>query len=287
MTNRDYISTAMFINNNKKYNYESFIFGSSRTLAFKPNSWKKYLAPNCKPFMFDASGESLYGIYTKLKYLDSIHININNALIIICRDASFNHAANNNGALYIKHPATSGESSLAFQLTFLKAYLDPKFLFNFYSFKILGTYKPFMAGYIDHRKITFDTVTNELNILDQESEIINNPIGYYNKRKELFYERKGEKIDSIQRITKKHLVMLNAMKTILVKNKTNYKVVISPLYDQIKMNPHDLAILKQIFGDNVYDFSGKNAFTDNKMNYYEASHFRPNVGDSIFKIIYK
>ena len=33
--NRDYISTEIFINNNKNYHYNSFVFGSSRTSAFK------------------------------------------------------------------------------------------------------------------------------------------------------------------------------------------------------------------------------------------------------------
>jgi len=237
--------------------------------------------------MFDASLESVYGIYTKLKYLDSTNIAIKNALIILCWDASFIYTANHDGHLYVKHPATSGESNITFQYEFFKAYLDPTFLFNFYSYKVLGEYRPFMSGFIEYRKITYDTLTNEINIIDQEAEMTRSPANYYAKRKELFYERKGERIDSVQRITEKHLFMLKEIKRILEKNKTVYKVVLSPLYDQVKFNRSDLSILKKEFGDNLYDFSGKNSFTDNKMNYYETSHFRPSVGDSIFKIIYR
>jgi len=285
--NRDYISTSMFINNYKKYKYNSFVFGSSRTLAFSPNSWCKYLSANDSPFMFDASGESIYGIYTKLKYLDSTKVEIKNALIILCRDATFSHAENHKGHLFIKHPATSKENNLVFQIEIFKAFLIPKFLFNFICYNILGTYKPFMADYIETRKISYDTLTNEMKIIDQETELIRNPTEYYTKRKSLFYERMGEKTDSIERIARKHLFMLKEVKRILEKNKTNYKVVISPLYEQIKFNPSDLLVLKSEFGNNLYDFSGKNSFTDNKENYYETSHFRPCVGDSIFKIIYK
>lgn len=285
--NRDYISTDMFINNHKKNNYNSFIFGSSRTLAFRPKSWSKFLSVKDNPFMFDASGESIYGIYTKLKYLDSTNVEIKNALIILCRDCSFSQAENHKGHLFVKHPATSGEDNISFQFDFFKAYLSPKFLFNFYSFKILGNYKPFMSGYIENRKITFDTLTNEINIIDQETEIVQNPTEYYAKRKELFYVRISEKTDSIQRINKKQLFMLKEVKRILEKNNTNYKVVLSPLYEQIKFNNSDLLLLENEFGNNLYDFSGKNSFTDNKTNYYETSHFRPNVGDSILKIIYK
>lgn len=285
--NRDYISTTMFINNYKNYNYNSFILGSSRTLAFRPNSWRNYLSDSDTPFMFDASGESIYGIYTKLKFLDSLNIEIKNTLIILCRDVTFSNSENHKGHLFIKDPLTSGESSLSFHLTFLKAYLSKKFLFNFYSYKIIGTYKPYMSGYIENRKITFDTLTNEINIIDQETEIIENPNEYYAKRKGLFYERAGEKIDSIQRINKKQIFMLMEIKRILEKNNTNYKIILSPLYEQIKFNPTDLTLLRNVFGNNLFDFSGKNSFTDNMINFYETSHFRPCVGDSILKIIYR
>jgi hypothetical protein len=39
-------------------------------MAFKPARWKKYLPQNAEPFLFDASNESIYGIYTKIKWLD-------------------------------------------------------------------------------------------------------------------------------------------------------------------------------------------------------------------------
>ena len=287
ISNRDYISTTMFINKYKENNYNSFIFGSSRTIAFRPNSWCKYLSVKDKPFMFDASGESIYGIYTKLKYLDSLHVEIKNAIIILCRDASFNNSENEKGHLFIKHPSTSGEGVLGFHLEFFKAYLSPKFLFNFYSYKILGAYKPFMSGYIENRKITFDTITNEINIIDQETEIIQNPTEYYARRKEMFFERTGERTDSVHRINNKHISMLKEVRRILEKNNTDYKVVLSPLYEEIKFNPSDLSLLKKEFGNHLYDFTGKNSFTDIKTNYYEISHFRPIIGDSIFNVIYK
>lgn len=285
--NRDYISTTMFVKNYKKYNYNSFIFGSSRTLAFKPKSWCRYLSPDDKPYMFDASCESIYGIYTKIKYLDSINVKIKNALIILCTDHAFKYSGNHSGHLFIKHPLTSGESKLTFQLEFFKAYLVPKFLFNFYSYKIIGTYRPFMSGYIEDGKITYDTITNETNYIDQQTELARNPTEYYAKRKDMFREKKSEETDVYVRINERHLYMIKEIKRILGKNNTNYKVVISPLFDQVKFNASDLFVLKKEFGNRLYDFSGRNSFTVNKMNYYEWSHFRPNIGDSIFDRIYK
>ena len=78
------------------------------------------------------------------------------------------------------------------------------------------------------------------------------------------------------------------MRDILVKNHTNFKIVISPLYDQRKLNPQDLSRLNEIFGPgHIYDFSGKNSFTGDYHNYYETSHYRLPVTDSIISMIYR
>lgn len=287
INNRDNISTTMYIRNHKKQRYNSFVFGSSRTLAFKPDSWKVYLDRNDTPFMFDASCESVDGIYNKLRYLDASHADIKNVLIILCRDVSFDVAENHKGHLFIQHPATTGESTLGYQFEFFKAYFNPKFLINFYSYKLLGTYKPFMAGFIENRKVTFDTITNEINIVDQENEIIKDPKAYYEKRFREFPIRKGEQIDSVQRIDNQKKLTLQKIKRLLDKNRTHYKVVLSPLYEQIRFSESDHKILKNIFGENLYDFSGKNKFTGPMTNYYEKNHFRPIVGDSILSTIYR
>jgi hypothetical protein len=284
VSNRDFVSTTMFINNQKKNNYNSFIFGSSRTLAFRPDTWRKYLSDDAKPFAFDASNESVYGIYTKLKYLDSTNVEIKNALILLCRDVSFGFSEESKGHLFIKHPATTTKNNLDFQLQFFKAYLAPKFLFSFYCYKMIGVYKPFMSGYIENRKIAYGRVTNEIDIVDEENEILKNPTAYYAAK--IFPTRAINKTDSRQ-INKKGLFMIKEIKRLLEKNNTNYRVVLSPLYDQVKFNPSDLFLLRKEFGNKLFDFTGKNSFTESKTNYYEKNHFRPIVGDSIFKIIYK
>lgn len=283
----DYVSTQVYIKNDPKYHFNSFILGSSRTLAYKPQSWLKHLPAGARPYVFAASMESVYGIYTKLKYLDSLHKKIDNALIIYCHDVTFNKTENEGGHLFIKHPATTGESKLDFQLTFFKSYLSPLFFANFYIYTFTREFKPFMNGYVDNKKVKFDKVTNAMSIIDQESEVSKTPDAYYEKRKDMFYDRKAEQTDSVQRIQEKQLFMLKEIKRILEKNKTNYKIIISPLYEQVKVSPQDMAILKKLYGDHLYDFSGKNFVSETKRNYYEVSHYRPIMGDSLMNLVYK
>ncbi|MGZ3861841.1 MAG: hypothetical protein ACXVPN_07685 [Bacteroidia bacterium] len=284
-TNRDYISTEMFIKNRQRYNYNSFIFGSSRTLAYDPVHWKKHLTPNDSPFMFDASGETFQGVYRKIKFLDSSRVQMKNAIVILCRDASF--FPPQGGHLFIKDPRTCNDTRLSFNIAFLKAYFNPQFLLSYYTYILTGEYKPWMRGYIDNRNIKVDSITNKINILDQEEEITKTPGEYYAKRKDVFYTRSGERTDTVPRINKNYERMLEEVAAIFKRQGTNYNVIISPLYEQTKFHPDDIALLKKIFGENLFDFSGENEFTKNIHNYYEKSHYRPNVGDSILNYIYQ
>lgn len=284
--NRDYVSTEVLLKNKKKYGYNSFIFGSSRALAYSPDSWKRHLNEDASPFMFDASGETIYGICTKLKFLDSVNIPIDNALIIFCRDGIFDSYKNPKEHLNIKHPLTSGESKMFFQLAFIKAYLNLKFLMSFYDYTAFRNFRPYMTGYIEYRKIKYDTETNGLSILDQENEISQNAQEYYLKRKDLFYKRNGATVDTIQRIEPEYLSLLIETKRLLEKNETNYKIVLGPIYDQMKFSKEDVQILREIFQDRVFDFTGENQFTRDDRNWYETYHYRGFIGDSIMAKIY-
>jgi hypothetical protein len=81
--------------------------------------------------------------------------------------------------------------------------------------------------------------------------------------------------------------LLEKIKEVLAEDHTNYKIVISPLYDQLKLNTNDLNYLYLEFGrQNVYDFSGINDITRDKYTYYENSHYRPFIASRIMDSIY-
>lgn len=285
--NRDFVNTAIFLKTGKEAKYNSFVFGSSRTSGITAASWKNYLAAEDKVFFFDASGEAIYGIYTKLKFLDKVGAQIDNALILFCRDAVFEYTEDFDGHLTIKHPATSGGNWLRFHFVFFKAYLNLKFLASFYNYTFTGELKPFMKDYIDAGKTDLDPISNGVSMAAIEAEISKDPPGYYESRNAMFYERKGESLDSMNRIDKTSLYMLKEIKKILLKHNTRYKIILSPIYDQMKFSPGDLRMLTEIFGNNLYDFTGKNAITSSKYNWYETKHFRTYIGDSILNVIYQ
>jgi len=81
---------------------------------------------------------------------------------------------------------------------------------------------------------------------------------------------------------------LKKIKEIFTRHNTRYKIIISPIYDQIPLEQEQLNLLYEVFGkENVYDFSGKNRFTEPISNYYETVHFKPYVAHEILNIVYQ
>lgn len=286
--NRDYVSTEVYRQNRQKYKYDSFILGSSRTLGYNTSDWRKHLGSDASPFKFDASGENLFGIYKKILYIDKMGDSLRNCLIILCTDCSFYSESDLKGHLFIKHPSVAGTSWFNFYYEFFKVYIDYGFFSRYYTYLYTHEFTPAMVGYFEYRNLNFDKVTNDLTIVSQEQELQNNFEEYYKVRSEGFYNRSQDSIMSNPLISAKSQHMLEEIMRIFNKHNTSYKIVISPLYDQVKLNSSDLEIIQNIFGkNNVFDFSGKNQITNSKYNYYECSHYRSIVGDSIMAVIYK
>lgn len=86
---------------------------------------------------------------------------------------------------------------------------------------------------------------------------------------------------------KPQIKLLSEIAKVFQDHHTKYKIIISPEYKQIRLNPADVEQLKEIFGaENVYDFSGINKYTNNIRNYYEGSHYRPCLGRQLLDSVY-
>ena len=285
---RDFVSTEIFLNNNPKYKFDSFIFGSSRSLTFSTGEWKKYTSANA--FHWDASGETLYGILTKLKFLERSGNPVKNCLMVI-DSSTLTVTENREGQLYIKHPLVTQESRFNFQFTFVKTYLSNYFLIPYFFYKFDHKLPHFLdyPGIIEQRIFWYDDVTNDISLKDVDEEIQSSPDAYYAKHSDIFYTR-----DTLIKkfyptlIDKIRYDMLLEIKNIFTRCKTDFKIIIYPLYDQKYLNPQDIAKLKAAFGEkNVYDYSGINNITKEVRNYYELNHCRPQVGEMILKEIYR
>ena len=288
--NKDVISTENWVNHCPEFQYDSYIFGNSRSIYYQVDTWKNYVHRDAsKCYHFDAWGESLFGVSKKISFIDSRHVRIVNALLVI--DNSLLHGDKNaEGHIFKKDPKTSGQNPLAFQVDCLKDFFDYNFLKAYFDFKLTGVVKEYMKRdfILDDRPFYYNYVSNEFRQDYSEELIRKDPQEYYGSRKDVFYARDTTKeIISEAMIQKPQMELLDTIAAIFKRDRTQYRIVISPLYNQEKLNPADLRYLQQLFGEeNVFDFSGINPITNNEQNYYETSHYRPHIANAIMKVIY-
>ncbi len=285
--NQGVVGVEMFLRNYGKYRYDSFIFGSSRSMFYRIADWKRQIsATEC--FHFDSYSESLYGIYKKFEFLQQRGVSIKNALIILDAD-TLSRDVDSNKSLLIQHPLLTGQANHAFQMQFFQGFLNENFLISFLDFKLRGKVQPYMKkGHaIDDTLKAYDSVTNETSFDFFEAMIARDKNEFYSSKKDMFYDRDAVQQYSYSVIGRKHLMQLQYIKSELDRQKTNYKIVISPLYDQKKINQKDLESLYRIFGvENVFDFSGINEMTASMYNYYDSFHYRPHIAKVILDQIY-
>lgn len=284
--NADFTSTEMYLKNRSLYHYNSFVFGSSRTLAYKASEWKKYLSPSDLPFVYHASYESLYGILAKLKFIDKQNDTIKNALFILDETILW-QITNSEGHLFIKDPRISGDSKLQFYNTFFRAYLSDFFFVKCIDYSLFKTKRPYMKGFFCDQYIYLDPITNDLYPMGKINDSKSDPVGFYQK-----FRLKYPKITPVIKtepkiIDKVREEMLVGIKELLDKHHTDYKIVISPKYNCYKLHPDDQRKLEEIFGKNtIHDFSGVNKYTTDIHTFYEPFHYTIETGKTILEEIY-
>ncbi len=288
--NRDFVSTTTFIRNSEKIDYNSFIFGNSRSIFYQIDDWKKHLDSNSKCYHFDASGEALWALNKKLEFIDKQGNNLNNILLILDYATIIQDKPKEGHLFIISPPLVNNSNLFDFHKTFYLTFLNHKFLYAYLDFKLSGKVKPYMrtSYLLDDRPLNYDITTNEIRY-NYFEKLIEDGKYYTHERLSVFYDRDTltQKYSS-QSIFEEQKKIFQNIQSILEKHNSKVKVIISPLYDQMKMNDNDLIYLRSIFGqNNVFDFSGINEYTNDYSNYYESSHYRPHIARKLMEIAYE
>lgn len=286
--NRGYVSTQMYIQNYDKYHFNSFIFGSSRSGFYRIAQWKKYLPEGANCFHFDGYGESLYQIHKKIMFLDSINAPINNALICVDKevletvDPYYTH-------LHFLPPAlVSNSNYFSFQFSHIRSYLEPKFLIAYWDYFFTRQVRSYIFESLvfEKKAYDYDKSTNETGT-DKGEYVPFDSKQYTPERLHSFYVRIDSQMYYHSIIKEKQKKFLVAIKNVFEKHKTNYKIVINPMYDQKKLSEDDMEFLMNTFNGDLFDFSGINVFTYDYRNYSNLAHFKAYVASDIMRIIYE
>lgn len=283
-TNRSFVSTQMYIQNKDRYHYDSFIFGSSRSGYYMVDDWKLYLPDSASCFHYDGYGESLYNVYRKLKYIEG-RSPIHNAMFCVDRDVLCQDKQD-YGHLWVLPPCLVEGNFGAFHMAFIRAYLNPQFLHAYLEVMIKGETQLYMFedGVFEKPIVGYKLEPNERN--GETRSIQQFSDSFYVDKKMKFSQRSDTITLGFPIIKESQKQILYEIHDILVRNQTDYKIIINPVYDQIQLALEDKDFLIELFGDNLVDFSGKNRMTENFHYYCDPSHFNEYTASEVMRIAY-
>lgn len=286
--NRENVCLALFeqVPNNVQIN--SFILGNSCSHAYKTNEWLRHLPPGSRAFHLDAYRETLDGIEKKLEYLQHRGNAIKNVIIIIDRSV---FSSKFKSYMYVM-PKRLNHSN-QFYVEHLKILTSLKFVASYCYYYFFHNNLSFMKeyGFIDSHQ-TSNNQTGDLNY-NQDEELAADSVNIYNKLKQQDWIKRENVTNlignnSFEGLNARNIQCLQTIKKILDANKTNYKIVINPLYDQKALPNNELQILLNVFGaKNVFNFSGANIYTNDFKNFYDGVHYRPSLANKVMDSVYK
>ena len=289
-TNRDYLSSELFLRNDPQYHYNAFVFGSSRCCGLNTYHWKHYLPEGSRQFMFQAWYETLTGIEQKIDYIDKNGNDIAYAIVMLDVPYSFSEKQLSKEVVSIKHYKFSGQTKLAFQAILFSGFmLKPSKWIS----SIRESFRPARAVF------PTDTVSNDWGRESQYADIAVQPqkdsLSNCSAINKASFLKQMENLSDADLQVSEPLIdetfrrQLIHIKDVFDKHYTDYRIVVSPAYcyTHPAINPNDLEILREIFGvDRVFDYSGKNEITEDCYNFSDPNHFGLSVGWQIIEDMY-
>ena len=289
-TNRDYLSSELFVMNFPEQAYDSYVFGSSRGGGINTYHWKKYLPEGSKQFLFQAWSETITGVEQKVSYIDQHQGDIRNAIILIDIPGSFARLQLPTQALSIKDPRFSGQPRWSYQAVLLFDFLQKP-----------SEWVRAVKSWLHPRRpaIVFDIESNDWDKGNRDVEV--DVIPPQDSLKNLsrtaraaFFKNYVDNPNVIVPVSESLIddTMIESMKHIrevFRRHETDYRIIVTPgyCYQFPAISSLDRDILKSIFGDDtVFDFSGRLDFTSDYNNFADPNHFGSRIGWQMIEEIY-
>ena len=286
---RDYVSTMTYVQNRENCGYNSFIFGNSRSMYYPVADWQSHLGDSARCYHFDASAESLYGVLKKVQLIDRKGDQLKNALFVI--DASLLEQVRpqtDSHLFYVAPILENYHHLLGFHFAHWKTFLHLNFAYAVCDYCLSHEVKDYMVAnhFMENYNVEYELESNE--VTEESFEQAMRVGTYYTPERLAVFEDAQTPGVGAAVIQEEQRILLFQLRDLLEKHQCDFKIVISPLYNQVQLNPEDLVQLQTIFGAHrVFDYSGVNSITADYRNYYEAAHYRPVVAQRIMDEIYQ
>lgn len=283
--NENYVGWQIYKSHVDSLHYNSYILGNSCTMAFRCRDWESHLDKGDQAIRLYANAESLKAIDLKLHALDKAGAKIKNVLLVL-DDNSLGKTQLDEGYTHALPPEISGGSNCDFQLRFVQAFFRPDFIFKYLWGKVTGHYSPKWKDFNTYGH-TIDPLNNDL-YNPREKMIASEGVRYWTIHVKDFPSRKATAGTTRARVIwGEQKKLLLDIARVLAQHHARVQVLLSPEYDQSRLNPQDVSTLRRIFGtSNVHDFTGVNVYSTDLHNFYEKAHYRPVLGRKLLDAVY-
>lgn len=252
--------------------FDSFIFGSSLSGYYRIKDWVPHLPADARPFHFNASRETLYGILNKLNWLTDRGVAIKNALIIM-EDEMLMRRPLDSDVLFVQHPSTAREVSWwKFHQLYFNAFRRPEIV------AYLLCPGPMTQRVLDEGYATTD-ITNRIEPINEgyyawaDSVIAVNPAEFYTPEHVKRYSLPLKEMPCQDKINPAVSILLSEIQHVLERQGTDYHIIIPPHYGYEAIDSRDLYKLEKIFGlSRVHDFSHDPELGSDLHYYYDDGH---------------
>ena len=285
-----YIMWHKFLKYNPQKHYDSYILGSSSTAAFLCKEWSKHIQGT--PIRIASFEEGLYETYAKVKALDTMKGQKIKNVLIITEPRLLAFTNPRVGIMHAISPEICAMSKFDFQLTYIKSFLKFNIYYPYIKFLFTGEYGKTGRDPINNGAKCLIKYTNDAEDAGRVDRFIEEKgfQAFYETHKDNFIACKDRTPKMLPAILKKpQIEMLKALKRIVDKHHTNFKLILVPGFNQDYMNDKDFAILQQTLGkENVFSYELNVHKELNKIeNFYDAGHFRQRVGRYILNDVYE
>lgn len=290
-SNKGIVSMRAIENGYDKYAYDSFIFGSSISIAYPAKEWAKYLPPGASPVHFDSSNEGAGSMNRKVQWLVRKGMPIHNAIVIL--SPKILEAPTIGSYIpYIDPPgiATGITSWWEWHYNYFKGFLSRDFYISYLPYLVNGQPVERTHTWIfEKQPIVYDPVLNEETVPEWEHTIDTNPEDFYKDHQLPSASSIRPHCSNAHRLTPDKIEAYENIAHIFSSQGTDFKIIIGPELDCDTISLSDLQELKRIFGaKNVYNYSTPTSglvpvYTD----YIDVRHYRPCLAKKILERTYK
>lgn len=287
--NKGNITLKQFEHFNPEKHFDSFIVGSSVSIFYKIEEWKKYLPEDVVPFHFDTSGMTIRQYEMAINYILENADTVKHAMIVMTPWAptlSLGEKISFIDPIELS-PDLSGK--LRSHFIFFKTGTSLSFLNAVYNHNITGMVPSGKtADFWDDPQDYYSSDINEENpvhldtALTARSHVFN--IEHPNWEKGEFAIKKSilpPNVNSDKEQSFKNIA--NALREKCV----DYVFIVVPDREYRCINPDDDKKLKKIFGSRYFNLGNEMDYLAfNEYEWYDETHFRSGIASKFMKRVY-